>query len=112
MKKKKNKEKIATYTVTYEEIQNYIKKGYEKGRKDSIERASQLSMAVPVMVLRDEFGFGKKRLDKFIDAYMKLYDAIDEGYLNLDDIIKTVNEETSVEIVKRWVKLIVKYLHH
>lgn len=101
MKNKKNKEKKPTYTVTFEQIQNYIKQGYDKGRKDSIERASQLSMAVPVMVLRDEFGFGKKRLDKFIDAYMELYDAIDEGYLNLDDIIKTVNEETSVEIVKR-----------
>lgn len=66
-----------------------------------IERTSQYSMAVPVMVLRDEFGFGKKRLDKFLDSYMELYDAIEEGYLNLDDIIKTLNEETSVEIVKR-----------
>lgn len=97
----KKKNKTPTYTVTYEQIQNYIKQGYEKGKQDSIERASQLSMTVPIMVLRDEFGFGKKRLDKFIDAYMELYNSIDEGYLNLDDIIKTVNEETSVEIVKR-----------
>lgn len=97
----KKEKKTPTYVVTYEEIQNYIKQGYERGRKESVEKASQYSMAVPIMVLRDEFGFGKKRLDKFIDAYMKLYDAIDEGYLNLDDIIKTVNEETSVEIVKR-----------
>lgn len=98
---KKNKTPTPTYTVTYEEIQKYIRQGYEKGYQDAIERASQYSMAVPVMALRDEFSFGKKRLDKFIDAYMELYDSIDEGYLNLDDIIKTVNEETSVEIVKR-----------
>lgn len=102
MKKKKNKEKkTPTYTLTYEQIEAYIQKGYEKGRQDAIERASQYSMAVPVMVLRDDFGFGKKRLDKFLDSYMELYDAIEEGYLNLDDIIETVNEETSVEIVKR-----------
>ena len=93
--KKKNKAKKPTYTVTYEEIQNYIRQGYEKGRKDSIERASQLSMAVPVMVLRDEFGFGKRRLDKFIDAYMELFNSIDDGYLNLDDIIY------GIEIVER-----------
>ncbi|WP_288961787.1 hypothetical protein [uncultured Peptoniphilus sp.] len=99
--KKKKKTKTPTYTVTYDEIQNYIKHGYEKGKQDSIERATQLSMAVPIMVLRDEFGFGKKRIEKFVDAYMELYNAIDEGYLNLDDIIKTVNEETNVEIVKR-----------
>lgn len=102
MKKKKNKEnKTPTYTLTYEQIEAYIQKGYEKGRQDAIERASQYSMAVPTMVLRDDFGFGKKRLDKFLDSYMELYDAIEEGYLNLDDIIETVNEETSVEIVKR-----------
>lgn len=101
MKRKKNKEKKPTYTVTYQEIQKYIQQGYEKGRQDAIERASQYSMAVPTMVLRDDFGFGKKRLDKFLDSYMELYDAIEEGYLNLDDIIETVNEETSVEIVKR-----------
>lgn len=106
MKKKKNKEKkTPTYTLTYEQIEAYIQKGYQEGykqgRQDAIERASQYSMAVPVMVLRDDFGFGKKRLDKFLDSYMELYDAIEEGYLNLDDIIETVNEETSVEIVKR-----------
>ena len=99
MKKKNKKTKTPTYTVTYNEIQNYIKQGYEKRKQGSIERASQLSMAVPIMVLRDEFGFGKKRIEKVVDAYMELYNAIDEGYLNLDDIIKTVNEETSVEIV-------------
>lgn len=100
-KNKKNKTPTPTYTVTYEEIQKYIRQGYEKGYQDAIEKASQYSMAVPVMALRDEFGFGKKRLDKFLESYMKLYDAIEEGYLNLDDIIETVNEETSVEIVKR-----------
>lgn len=93
--------KTPAYNVTYNDIQGYIKKGYEKGRKDSIEKASQLSMAVPIMVLRDEFGFGEKRIDKFIAAYIKLYEAIDEGWLDINDIIKTINEETGVKIVER-----------
>lgn len=93
--------KTPTYNVTYKDIQGYIKNGYEKGRKDSIEKASQLSMAVPIMVLRDEFGFGEKRIDKFIAAYIELYDSISEGYLDLKDIIKTINEETGVKIVER-----------
>lgn len=93
--------KVPTYNVTYKDIENYIQKGYEKGRKDSIEKASQLSMAVPIIVLRDEFGFGEKRIDKFVDAYIKLYEAIDEGWLDINDIIKTINEETGVKIVER-----------
>ena len=32
---------------------------------------------------------------------MKLYDAIQEGYLDIKDIVKTINEETNVKIVKR-----------
>lgn len=93
--------KTPSYNVTYKDIENYIQKGYEKGRKESIERASQYSMAVPIIVLRDEFGFGKKRIDKFVDAYIKLYEAIDEGWLDINDIIKTINEETGVKIVER-----------
>lgn len=93
--------KTPTYNVTYDDIQGYIKKGYDKGRADAIKRATDLSMAVPMMVLRDEFGFGEKRIDKFIAAYIKLYDGIDEGYLDLNDIIKTINEETGVKIVER-----------
>lgn len=97
----KKEKKTPTYVVTYEEIQNYIKQGYERGRKESVEKASQYSMAVPIMVLRDEFGFGKQRIDKFINGFMKLYDAIQEGYLDIKDIVKTINEETNVKIVKR-----------
>lgn len=93
--------KIPTYNVTYNDIQGYIKKGYKKGRKDSIEKASQLSMAVPMMVLRDEFGFGQKRLLDFYNAFVELYDSISKGYLNINDIIKTINEETGVEIIER-----------
>lgn len=93
--------KTPMYNVTFKDIENYIQKGYEKGRKETIERASQLSMAVPIMVLRDEFGFGEKRIDKFIAAYIELYNSISEGYLDLNDIIKTINEETGVKIVER-----------
>ncbi|MBL7575392.1 hypothetical protein SAMN00017477_0898 [Peptoniphilus asaccharolyticus DSM 20463] len=93
--------KTPMYNVTFKDIENYIQKGYEKGRKETIERASQLSMAVPIMVLRDEFGFGEKRIDKFIVAYIELYNSISEGYLDLNDIIKTINEETGVKIVER-----------
>lgn len=100
MKKKKEK-KTATYIVTYDEIQNYIRQGYEKGRQDSIERATNLSVAVPLMVLRDEFGFGNKRLNQFFDNFLELYDSIDKNYLNIDDILKTLKEETGIEIIAR-----------
>ena len=101
MKKTKEK-KVPTYLVTYDEIQNYVKQGYEKGKQESIQKATNLSLAVPLMVLRDEFGFGEKRLNKFFECYLDLYDSIDKKYLNIEDILKTLKEETGIEIVERW----------
>ena len=89
------------YTVTYEQIEGYVKKGYEQGKKDAIKTASEYSMAVPMIILRDTFGFGKKRLLKYHDAFLDMYDSISRGYLNLRDIVQTIKEETGVEIIER-----------
>ena len=100
MKKKKDK-KTPTYVVTYENIQNYIRKGYEKGKQDSIQRATNLSVAVPLMVLRDKFGFGEKRLNRFFEEYLEMYDSVDKNYLDIKDILKTLKEETGIEVIER-----------
>lgn len=90
-----------TYNVTYKEIENYIKKGYIKGRKDAIKQASDFSLAAPMLVLKDEFGFGEKRLLRFYEAVLELYDSVDKGYLNLSDIVKTIEEENNIKIATR-----------
>lgn len=100
-KKKEKKEKTPVYQVTLADIENYKRQGYEQGRKDSIEQATEFSMAVPIMVLRDEFGFGQQRIIKFAAAFKELYESIDEKYLDLQDILKTIKEETGVEILSR-----------
>lgn len=99
MKKKKEK-KTPVYQVTIEQIRAYVQQGYTQGRDEAIKKATDYSMVVPIIVLRDEFGFGAKRLEKFIDAIHELYDSIDQKYLNLDDIVKTIKEETGVEIIR------------
>lgn len=98
---KKKKVKTPIYQVTIEQIRAYVQQGYIQGRDEAIKKATDFSMAVPLIVLRDEFGFGAKRLEKFIDATHELYDSIDQKYLNLDDIVKTIKEETGVEIIRR-----------
>lgn len=58
-------------------------------------------LGIPVMVLHDQFGFGRKRLEKFTDATLELYDSFEKDYITLDDLIQTIYEETSVKIEKR-----------
>lgn len=100
-KKKEKKAKTPTYQVTMEQIRAYVQQGYIQGRDEAIKKATDFSMAVPIIVLRDYFGFGGKRLERFIDGMYEYYDSIDKKMLNLDDIVKAIREETGVEIIRR-----------
>lgn len=79
-------------------IKKALSMAYESGKKESIRTAVKYSVAVPFLVLRDEFGFGKQRIKRFYENYIKVYESIDEEYLDLDDIIKTIKEETGFNI--------------
>lgn len=96
-----SKNKKPTYNVTYEDIQGYVKKGYKLGYEQAIKKASDYSLAVPMMILRDRFGFGKKRLLDFYGEFLNLYDSVDKDYLDLKDIVNTIEEETGVNVVTR-----------
>lgn len=52
-----------------------------------------------LMVLRDEFGFGTKRMERFIDRMHDLMDSYNKGYINTDDLNKTIHEETGIKVL-------------
>lgn len=51
------------------------------------------------MVLHDKFGYGEKRLNKFIDEYHKQLEAYNDGYVESVEDFKTVlREECGIEL--------------
>lgn len=98
MKKKKEKKKVATYNLTWEQIEAIKKKAFEDGERSAIDRASKWSMYAPMMVLRDFFGFGGQRLKRFYLALIDMYDSIDKDYLDLKDISETLREEAGIDL--------------
>lgn len=52
----------------------------------------------PILILRDKWGFGATRLERFIDHYWEVYDSIDKGFLNLDDIARVMKEELGIVV--------------
>lgn len=54
--------------------------------RDSTEKAN---LIMTVCVLHDCFGFGKKRVNRFVDKYKELADSFQAGNENLEEI----NEE-------------------
>lgn len=85
-----------TYNLTSGQI-GEIKK---QAADEAIHAAFILMCGLPLMALRDKFGFGKTRLERFSDALLDLYDSFDKGYITLEDLHKTIYEETGVKITE------------
>lgn len=67
-------------------------------RKKMIKQCSNDYSAVVTLVLRDHLNFGYKRCRAFLERIQDTFKAINEDYLTVDDIKKTVLEELQIEI--------------
>ena len=61
------------------------------------EAVTQFSVAI-LLVLRDKLGFGRTRAQRFMTDLSDVFDAINEGYINFEEIRHTLSEEMGVEI--------------
>lgn len=94
---KAKKEKTPTYNFTWEQIQQ-IKRD---AAKEAVSEVIELTLGIPAMVLKDKYGFGKKRLPEALDHMVDLYESYEMGYLTLQDIRKALWEEGGYKIEKR-----------
>ena len=64
-----------------------------------IAAAGKANMIISLMVLHDKFGYGEKRLNKFIDEYQKQLDAYNSGYVeSASDFTTVLKEECGIEL--------------
>lgn len=96
-----NKKKTPTYNFTWDQIENIKRKTVE----DTVDRVSreafQRMMVLSLLVLRDEWGFGEKRISRFMDQLSVLIVDVSEGRLSMDDITATLEEELGIEFMWR-----------
>lgn len=64
--------------------------------KEVKEETFKLLLGLPVLALRDEFEFGKKRNSKFIERMLSIYDSYSNGDITLEDIEAVLQEETGL----------------
>lgn len=86
---------VKTYTLTDAQIGKMKEEAAQKAAK----RAFIAMLGLPLIALMDEFGFGKKRLERFMEKLLGEYRCFDEGYITLEEIAAVVKEETGVEIL-------------
>ena len=86
-----------TYTLTHAQLEQ-IKKDVSI---ESTKRAFLMMLGFPVLTLRDKFGFGTQRLNKFMDQMVDLYEAYEQDYVSLEDLDKVIMEETGVTLLRK-----------
>lgn len=88
--------------VKLESVINIKSSDVQQIKKDAVseavDKAFLLMLGLPILVLHDQWGFGKVRLERFIDQVFELYDSFNKDYLTFDDIHKVLWEEAGVKI--------------
>ena len=91
MKLKKLKRRLESkpITLTHKEI--------EKMKQQATDNAAAIINLFPLLILRDKFGFGKVRIERYLDNYAELMEAYNDGYLSLKDIEKVMEDEIGLK---------------
>lgn len=63
-----------------------------------ISSAYKANMILGLTVLHDKFGFGQKRLERYIDEVVKLLESYNKGYISVQDLEEVLLEEVKLKI--------------
>lgn len=80
------------------QIQTTVEKACWQIAKESTEEAYKRQFAVMMRVMRDQFGFGRKRLRRLWNACLEYIHDIDEGLLSTEEMLKCLKNEDGIVI--------------
>ena len=92
-KEKEAQGKKKTYTLTVEQIEQIKKKATD----DALHQAMVLLFGIPVLVLREQYGWGaKKRLPEFGEYLTDYYEEFNEGVWTVEEYEQMVLDYTGI----------------
>lgn len=62
------------------------------------DQVIKLMLALPVYVLHDKWGFGQVRCERFMTQVLELYEAYQQDYVTIDDLMQVLADEAGVTI--------------
>ena len=89
---KRTAEKPKTYTLTTDQIQQL--------KREAVEQAFTMLLAIPTIVLLDKFGFGRIRLDRFNHYALSWAKSVQEGEVSLEAVLALCKEEAGYTVIK------------
>ena len=88
-------EKPKTYVLTADQIEQMK----QEAVGTAIRRAFLLFLSISVMVLHDKFGFGKQRLDKFMNFALLWYESVQNGETTMLELVKVAENECGIRVL-------------
>lgn len=98
-KQGKEVKKEPVINIKKSDIRQIAEKATEKAMADVTDIAFLTVLALPLYVLKVKYGFGKKRLSKFMDEVLYQYECISQDYVTLEDMRGFIKDETGIEIL-------------
>lgn len=98
LEKEKGKAK-KVYTLTQAQIDAMKKAAID----EAVSTGFILMLAIPITILHDKYWVktASKKLPKFVDQCLDLYDSYNKGYVTLDDLRDVLWEEGGIKLEKR-----------
>lgn len=87
---KKLKRKLQTKPVTM------TAKEVARLKREAPNNAAEIVNLIPLLILRDKFGFGKVRLERYLTYYDEMVIDFNEGRITLDDIKGVMLDEVRI----------------
>lgn len=83
-----------------EKVYTFKQSELDKFKHDIVSEATNLAflalLSMPLMALRDTFGFGQKRLNVFLGKLIDITKAFNEKYITLADLEQCLLDECNV----------------
>ena len=88
--KKSLRNKLSKETI------HLTRKDYESLKEAERMNATNIVNLIPLLILRDKFGFGKVRLERYLEYFQDAVDSLNKGHLDLKDVQKVMLEEVKI----------------
>ena len=69
-------------------------------KDEATTQAVNIMAVIPLMILRDKYGFGSKRLVRWMRYFTEIIDALFKKYVSLEDMARVIHEETGIDVSK------------
>lgn len=92
---------VTTKPRTYVLTEDQITKLKQEAAFEATRRAFLMFMSIPIMVLHDKFGFGRQRLERFLDYVLIWLDSVQTGETPLNELVKIAEKECGINVLQK-----------